>query len=78
MLPGCSRYVCNVKYESSCHIDHELNGFLSFCSKVSRMIDRPEPATTHDVNEKKEWEDLSSRLNNQVGLLRNAEPRDGN
>lgn len=42
------------------------------------MIDQPEPATTYDVNEKREWEDLSSRLNNQLGLLQHAGPRDGN
>ena len=65
------------KYESSCHCDYEFNLFFSFCNKVFKMIDQPEPATTYDVNEKKEWEDLSSRLNNQVGLLQHAGRRNG-
>jgi hypothetical protein len=42
------------------------------------MIDQPEPAATSDVTEKKEWEDLSSRLKNQVGLLQHAGSSEGN
>jgi hypothetical protein len=42
------------------------------------MIDQQEPATTDNVNEKKEWEDLSSRLNKQVVLLQHAGLRNGN